>query len=110
MINKTDIEKVLLKYPTLSYSGFGVNDKDTFFNHLDEIQYVCDILQKVGKTKIINKNISSYGFKHWVETKNNYVANGTFILAALMLGFDIVISAPNAYFNISIKDLKKELT
>jgi argininosuccinate synthase len=112
MITKQDVEKVLSQYPTLNYLGFGVgNDQYRFYENIEEIEVVVNTLKNVRKNKHINKNTSSYGLKHWVEHKHNhnvYVSNGSFIIGAILSGFNVLKDSPNAYFNICNRDIKYE--
>lgn len=110
MVTKAQIDKVLKEYPTLHYSGFGVGDGvQGFYDNMHQIQLVVDLLKNVRKTKYLNRHMSSYGLKHWAERKPNprsYVTNGSFIVGAILSGFNIEIKPPNAYFNMSKTDTK----
>jgi hypothetical protein len=71
-----------------------------------------DLLGTMDKLKGINTRYGSYGLKHVFErylylfVPNGYVANGTFILAALASGFKHErINGLNALFNISQKSI-----
>lgn len=109
------IEEILIKEPNLRYYGMWHNnvkygEKSHFFNHIKEIKIVIDYLKDVKPIKTFNKKYSSYTLKHWVENanKNVYIANGVFILGALLASFKIEKTnrCPNVYFNMSNKSLK----
>lgn len=69
------------------------------------------IEQKCTPSKTIVKEATSYGYKHQVERwvdktreRHQYISNGSFIIAALDLGFQMEQDEPtslNAYFNFS---------
>ena len=64
------------------------------------------------KNVCINYNFSSYGLKHVVENHfGKYVSNGSFIKAALNLGFNIKSNGQlNANFNLHYNETKEILT
>ena len=116
--------KILEKYPNLTYCGFeafaGTKEQRSVFlekgqkellEHTDEIEYVVKCLAGVRKTKTINNSFSSYRLKHIVEkaSPKGYIANGSFVVGAIIAGFDFKTSGINAYFDISYKSLKKKL-
>jgi len=126
-ITKKDIQKVLKEYPTLNYSGFGLfeskntlssteklvelqKQQEKLCNALEEIQSSYDWLNDVQKNKSINTKRSSYGLKHDAEksTVAGYISNGSFITGAILKGFNVQINEPNAYFNMSNKDLNRK--
>lgn len=75
----------------------------------DQIQVeLCEaVLATIKKRVNINRRISSYKAKHIVERHiSTYISNGALIQAAINQGFDLYISSPNAFFNISTKDWK----
>lgn len=63
-----------------------------------------------GRNKNVSKVNTSYGFKHEVERHfNHYIGNGSFIVAGYLEG--LIVSrtspgSPNAYFNLSRRDLR----
>ena len=65
----------------------------------------------LNKVTAINKNVSSYGLKHICEDfLGKYVSNGELIAAMILCNFDykrISDTSPNAYFNVSMKDVNK---
>lgn len=77
----------------------------------DQVRVCLDWLaQHARKRKTVNHEVYSYGLKHIVERTVGYVSNGAFILAAHRAGYKIVPDDPlslNAYFNISVPDIKK---
>ena len=83
---------------------------------LEEIAIVAEWLKHTVQTKSINRHHSSYGYKHtierWCRGRNgageivpNYVANGSFLAAAVGLRLKFKQDGPNAYFNISERSL-----
>ena len=114
-------------YPTLTYSGFShwnpsrktkseynkefMNDRKSLSNAENEVTICLNWLKLVNKIKTIN-NYNSYGLKHVVERwthPREYIANGSFIVAAIIAGFDVKYNTRtlNACFNISQKSIKK---
>ena len=54
--------------------------------------------------------VDSYSLKHMVERyAGEYVSNGQFICAAIFMGFDRLEASPNAYFNISNREITRRL-
>lgn len=49
----------------------------------------------------INRQRTSYGLKHLAEWQIGYVANGQFIMAMLLMGFDMEIAGANGLFNVT---------
>ena len=106
------LDKVIQDYPDLTSNGFESSDKnrEELRNDLAGFQAACVYLSRVNKTKSINKAVSSYGYKHRVEEMGYpYLLNGTFIAAAIHMGFkiDTRMDTPNAAFNISDPLYKK---
>ena len=100
------LDKVMQDYPDLTSNGFESSDKnrEELRNDLAGFQAACVYLSRVNKTKSINMAVSSYGYKHRVEDMGYpYLYNGTFIAAAIHMGFkiDTRTDTPNAAFNIS---------
>ena len=101
------IKDVQQKNPTLTQFGFG--GKGDMRPHAVDlcIQWLL-IVDGLERRKTINKNISSYTYKHDVERHfNEYISNGEFICAALYLGYKMKVSGPNAWFNIKQLPRKK---
>lgn len=71
------------------------------------------IKEKAHKTKKIERHVSSYSYKHMVESDvKHYVSNGAFIKAAFNLGykFEIIEDVEtNCYFNISTHPVEIDL-
>jgi hypothetical protein len=126
-ITKKDVQKVLQEYPTLNYSGFGLfesgkalsskeklvelqKQQEELCSALKEIQHTYDWLDDVQQIKSINTKIGSYGLKHDAEKSalSGYISNGCFIAGAILKGFKVQINEPNAYFNMSNKDLNRK--
>lgn len=128
LITLTDVKNVMKEFPTLNYYGFTVGrysdksysetlelNRNALLDALDECNRVANFLKFVQPRKSINKRVgSSYGLKHEVERfcrsfpdvrqSDQYVANGSFICAALHLGFNfqpVEYGSPNLYFNMS---------
>jgi len=92
---------------TLGRNGFG--DEDPINNN--EVRLCKDWIKKwITKRKTINEKKGSYCLKHAVERNNsNYISNGAFIQAAIDLGYSYRVSGPNAFFNMSFVDAKRNL-
>lgn len=128
LMTKRDIEVVMDMHPRLTHFGIGVSYRpsmtaaeraDSFNKNraalleaIDECNKACMFLRHVNKRKTLNDSYGSYGLKHRVEhymkriegVDNYYVANGSFICAAIHLGFEydqIRPLSPNALFNVS---------
>ena len=105
------LDKVMQEYPRLTSNGFESSKSKDFERDREELnkdlagfQAACVYLSRVNKTKSINMAVSSYGYKHRVENMGYpYLFNGTFIAAAIHMGFkiDTSMDTPNAAFNIS---------
>ena len=66
----------------------------------------------IDKTKSINRRVNSYSLKHIAEKyTGRYISNGSLILAALYMGFDIkqFENTPNAVFNMSKRSVNLAL-
>ncbi len=111
------LDKVMQDYPDLTSNGFESSKSKDFEKNREELrndlagfQAACVYLSRVNKTKSINMAVSSYGYKHRVENMGYpYLFNGTFIAAAIHMGFkiDTRLDTPNAAFNISDPLYKK---
>lgn len=123
----------LKKEPRLTHFGIGVyqhtpdgrmalvcrgtefdKQRNDLNDHLDEIAASADWIKRQHRTKAFNP-ATSYGYKHEVEDwfskrgHHQYVANGSFIAAALGLGFDgrdAGWSSPNLCFQFSKKTVR----
>ena len=88
-------------------------------DRLKEILASLMWLDGVSRTKTIRYHTSSYGLKHIVEDStfadicDRYVANGCFIVAALILQFQYARLSNsfsyNAYFNMPKKDIRGKI-
>ena len=99
------LDKVMQEYPRLTSNGFESSKLKDFERDREELKNdaACVYLSRVNKTKSINMAVSSYGYKHRVEAMGYpYLFNGTFIAAAIHMGFkiDTRMDTPNAAFNI----------
>lgn len=111
------LNKVMQEYPRLTSNGFESSKSKDFEREREELkndlagfQAACVYLTYMKKTPEINMDISSYGYKHRVEELGYpYLFNGTFIAAAIHMGFkmDTSMDTPNAAFNISDPLYKK---
>jgi hypothetical protein len=121
-MNIKDLEAIMEAEPVLNTIGFGLGNCTTYKNleerraaladHRDALRKQIDTCAKVAAwleenarpRKTINRNDSSYGWKHIVEKEiGKYVSNGAFIAAAIHSGFKFTAEGgycPNAYFNI----------
>ena len=111
------ITKAQRMYPSLSMFGLGKGDDfSTSQEAFIQISRCREFLRHCPRTKNINTNRSSYGYKHLVENwlclflkkyysddekcPNFYISNGSFIVAAIGENFDTKRYDPNMYFNI----------
>jgi hypothetical protein len=111
------LDKVMQEHPRLTSNGFESSKSKDFERNRQELkndlaafQAACVYLSRVNKTKSINMVVSSYGYKHRLENMGYpYLFNGTFIAAAIHMGFkiDTRSDTPNAAFNISDPLYKK---
>ena len=111
------LDKVMQDYPRLTSNGFESSKSKDFDKNREELkndlagfQAACVYLSYMKKTKSIDMAVSSYGYKHRVEDMGYpYLFNGTFIAAAIHMGFKIDTrpDTPNAAFNISDPLYKK---
>jgi len=128
-----DVRSVLEKHWELTHFGMGPNKSNSegassyreaiergqaeLLRALGECNLACAFLRHVDKRKTINpKAGSSYGLKHAAQgfvrrlktggPDNGYVANGSFICAAIHMGFEYRrtdLNSPNVFFNMSSK-------
>lgn len=128
IMTAADILAVMEKWPRLNHFGFEISaraekpyhialaqNRERLAAAVDECNRAARFLKYVEKRKTINPRAgSSYGLKHETEYFGNahpekigdhhYVSNGSFICAALHLGFEVRavhLSSPNVLFNIS---------
>ncbi len=130
LITRSDILAVMEAHPLLTHFGMGIYfdrnktleernrdfeaNRKSLANAENECERACQFLTHVNARKTIDTRSSSYGLKHAVErymknlaeVENPYVANGSFIVAALHMGFEMAPShagSPNVCFNFSRK-------
>ncbi|WP_198120382.1 hypothetical protein [Massilia rhizosphaerae] len=128
IMTANDILAVMERWPTLNHFGFEVSARTEKPYHIalaenrerlkaavDECNRAARFLMHAEKRKTINPRAgSSYGLKHQVEyfcrtlpsehDSGDYVSNGSFICAALHLGFEVRatrLGGPNVHVNIS---------
>jgi hypothetical protein len=78
----------------------------------DAYQLSRQFLSGAAKTKGLNHNHTTYGYKHCVEghPHRGYVYEGTFILAAIAVGFQVIQPRKGclaSILNISERSLKR---
>jgi hypothetical protein len=117
-MTREDIQAVLDREPTLTYYGIRTNkepgeldaNREALLNCVDQCARVCTWLSGQQMTKTVNREHSSYGYKHMAErATGDYVSNGVFIAAAIHCGFPYrkIPNSPNVQFGISEKGLPK---
>jgi hypothetical protein len=111
------VKTIMLIHPDLTAHGYDRDKQHNFKNEREElyklgneIEYCIEYLQFANRIKSINYKKNSYGYKHRVEKwikekydKHVYISNGSFIIAALILGFKMTKNKLNPSFNISNK-------
>jgi len=97
------------------YKKVVATNRQDLLDRANDINFVVNWLDGVEKTKSITKRCgSSYGLKHSAEPEspNQYIANGVFIVGAIIAGFDFIRShdgnGKNAYFNMSCKSIARK--
>lgn len=72
---------------------------------MNRVAVCCNwILSFVEPSRMISGKHSSYGLKHIVERYDgDYIGNGEFIYAAILLGYRFEQFGPNALFNMNFK-------
>jgi len=114
------LKRAKQQIPNLTLSGIGIRyeGQEALEDRLDEIATCAEWLKRINQIETINKRHTSYGYKHSVErwrrsptstgeSTPSYVANGSFIAAAVGLGFKFMQFGPNACFNFSERALKQ---
>lgn len=120
------IERALRSAPRLGHFGMGIYDekdklrtigrqavdaelaqeRDSLRSAVDEVRAAADWISRQERSTRENKNHSSYGYKHKVESwfrkrgHSVYVANGSFIAAAVGLGWNPV-AIPDCIANVA---------
>lgn len=124
-MKRNEISEIIEQYPMLNSFGFGlfnggkgmseeekqselVRHRNELLESGDRCDAVCQWLENVAKIKSINQGQSSYGLKHIAEDDIGYVTNGVFICTAIHMGFRCEVHGPNAYFNMSQRDLNRK--
>jgi len=122
------IERAIRAVPNLTYFGAGLYRPETFDAAataagivagqaqlraaVHEVALCAEWLDGIGATKRVWRGGSSYGFKHGVmnwlrqQGRPSYVSNGSFIAAAVGLGYPFAVVGPNARFGLCLRDLK----
>jgi hypothetical protein len=122
------IERAIVAVPTLNYFGCGLYQPGRFDAAataaaiaagqvelraaVSEVALCAEWLDGIGATKRVWRGGSSYGFKHGVmnwlrqQGRPSYVSNGSFIAAAVGLGYPFAVVGPNARFGLCLRDLK----
>lgn len=94
MITQDQLIKALEKEPDLTREGLDSKHTDRFESKRNEllgclrqVDLCCQWLSLCKQRQSINKKVSSYGLKHYVERYfGEYVSNGDFIAALIVLG------------------------
>jgi hypothetical protein len=113
-VSDEEICTFLKERPQLSQAGWGGNTNHQYSfreNNAEAIREIRESMEWIqrfgGFTRRINYSYSSYVLKHLVEqsTPNEYISNGAFIAAALLLGYKYVITSNgvNCCFNMRIE-------
>lgn len=119
---RTKINRVLREHTALTYNGFegtgatGFTDRRAALLSPDAITQVEACIAYLGhvrKTATVgSKAPHSYALKHRVEEWSganggvSYVANGSFIVAALVEGVPVERSGLNAYVGLYVRDVE----
>ena len=127
--DRNAIEAVRAAYPSLGWHGFGLKNipaatpkeraatfhvfrrEMTELGQMEEFRRACDFLATVRRSKNINRDLDSYGWKNVAERwcakrhpgDDSYISNGMLIAAALALGFQVIPidGGPNGWINIA---------
>ncbi len=95
------LDALLFAYPWLGYHGIDT-DNDWPACRYDETWRCCQWLSGIPRTK--RPGVSSYWLKHVIEdATNGYIANGSMIAAAALMGIEVKPwgNSPNAAIAIS---------
>lgn len=123
------LQRILDQHPLLNHSGLGVHDtwipphrhkerqrfvvreRASLLADSDAFAACLTFLRQITPRKTINRHMTSYGLKHVAEDwLGLYIANGTFIAAAIDAGFRYVRcspDSPNAYFAMAQHDIAR---
>jgi hypothetical protein len=96
------------------------HERTALGDHLDEIAACADWIKRQQPIRSYNLRHTSYGYKHsverWFDERGGphlYVANGSFIAAALSLGFEAKLDhpgSPNVHFTFSERTVRAPLS
>ena len=125
MTTREKIEQALEKLPELTAYGVGIFEhgrglsmeeaqkevakkKAILLSDTADFEKICAWLQSIEKTDKNNPKYTSYDLKHIAEKQVGYATNGTFIAAAICLGFafETAVGSPNVLFGMTEKSLK----
>lgn len=88
--------EVVAKEHQLGDAGFG-SDQALSLSRVNEVAQW--IVKNMAMVKTINRSAWSYTLKHVCEMDIQYVSNGEFITAAILLGYQHKRSGSNCWFN-----------
>lgn len=78
---------------------------------LNQLSFVAFLFEDISKTETIQARPDSYSLKNLIETNLRLpagsIAHGSLIAAAVLRGFAVKRCELNAFFNMSLKSLKK---
>ena len=123
------LEDLMVREPYLSAFGFGLYREDRKKPRAEQVRILARyrdqlrastedigwtvtwLRENIAPIQTINSRHSSYGLKHIAETTspNRYLTNGTFITAAMILGYKWrrFSNGPNASFAMSEGSIRK---
>ena len=100
------IADIMAQHPQLCLNGLDgpwteEKRREMLEEHAEPFRRACLLLMSVSKTKMLNRNHTSYGLKHVLERAAGvYVANGIAIAALIATGYQIKAHhGINALFN-----------
>ena len=105
---RNQMKRVLREFPYLTCNGFSrPKDPLEMFSDgtLNQFEIAKAWLSMCDRRKTVNRNNSSYGYKHMVEDwAGTYISNGAMIAAAIAMDIKVEpchYASLNAYFAIS---------
>jgi hypothetical protein len=112
---RSQMKRVLKKVPYLTCNGFSVRSGDALEMlsdcTLNEFEIAKAWLSMCDRRKTVNRNNSSYGYKHMVEDwAGTYISNGAMIAAAIAMDIKVEpchYASLNAYFAISSLSVRR---